>query len=995
MRNMKKFLAIIFAIAFSSVLFMLGSSVMATDAGTIAPSLDIVKKNLSLEDNIYILYAVPVQSGGETVSLQVWNEEAYSKGLAPTVLSGTVRTIEGQDCWVFSYNKVSAKRMTENVYAQAFAEIDGKTVYGNILKYNILQYAYNKKDSSNTTLVALLDGMLNYGALAQLHFNHNIDRLANADYYEVTLIGGTLLSDGFTAGLYKTGESVTITALETDGDIPFAHWQDANGNIMSEEREYIFTVGTESVTYTAFYAHCVHNEVIDPAVAPTCTETGLTEGSHCSLCEEVLIEQTVVPATGHTEEVIPAVAPTCQNTGLSEGKRCSICKEVLVEQTLVPTEHTFVNGRCSLCGTVNLTYVKSGDTYRVSKCGTDVTGAVVIPSTYQGFPVTEISASAFFGCNKITSVVIPDSVTYIGLAAFKNCTALQSMTLPFTGISETATGAEARFEYIFGYNEDQDYGYYLPTTLKTVILTKTSVIPNAAFIDLANITSIQLPNTVTSIGTRAFYGCSNLTSLELPSNITNIGSEAFYGCSGLTKITIPEKVTTIYQYTFNYCTSLTSITIPKNVTSISEQAFQYCSGLTTITVTSGNTTYHSVGNCLIETATKTLVLGCKNSVIPTDGSVTEIGRCAFEGCTGLTSITIPKQIRSIGFAAFKNCDGLTSVVIPYGVQTLYNDVFAYCDNLESITLPSSLVAFGTNGSYFNLCGKLTSITFEGTTAHWETIANTLWNSGLSTDYTIYCIDGTIDKNGTVTPSAYPWSENLAYTSNGDGTCYVSGIGTCTDTVINIPEKSPDGDKVTAIGSEAFMNNTKITSVSIPYGVKRIESKAFYCCTSLKSVTLPSGLSVIGTSAFSCSGLTSVTIPYGLTMLETNAFMSCKSLTSVEILSSSLYNIGSSAFSGCSKLTSVTIAEGLKQIHIQAFASCTALTTVTIPSTVTTLQTSAFSACTALSSITILNKDCTIGDAAYTIPTNATIYGYTGSTAEAYATTYSRTFVAIS
>jgi energy-converting hydrogenase Eha subunit A len=169
----------------------------------------------------------------------------------------------------------------------------------------------------------------------------------------------------------------------------------------------------------------------------------------------------------------------------------------------------------------------------------------------------------------------------------------------------------------------------------------------------AGLTSITIPNSVTSIGDVAFGGCINLTSVDIPNSVTSIGDVAFGGCINLTSINIPNSVTSIGDYAFGGCINLTSINIPNSVTSIGNNTFDSCSGLTSITI---------------------------------PNSVTSIGDSAFRDCIGLTSITIPNSVTSIGIRAFSHCSVLTSITIPNSVTSIGNFAFRDCSGLTSATI---------------------------------------------------------------------------------------------------------------------------------------------------------------------------------------------------------------------------------------------------------------------------------------------------------------------
>ena len=259
-----------------------------------------------------------------------------------------------------------------------------------------------------------------------------------------------------------------------------------------------------------------------------------------------------------------------------------------------------------------------------------------------GESVTKIGYQAFSGCSSLSTIIIPETVKEIGTYVFKNCFKLK--TLYFNAVS------------CDNFNSYSNEYPFSSSCIETIIIgDKVNVIPSNFACRLASLKTVIIGNSVTAINPDAFEFCSGLTSVTIGNSVTTIGPCAFSGCTGLTSVTIPNSVTTIGNAAFSGCTRLTNLLIGQSVAAIDWNSFYRCTNLSSIEVANGNTTYDSRNNsnAIIETATNTLKVGCKTTIIP--NSVTAIGRSAFSGCRGI-SITIPSSVCSIDIGAFSECN---------------------------------------------------------------------------------------------------------------------------------------------------------------------------------------------------------------------------------------------------------------------------------------------------------------------------------------------------
>lgn len=517
--------------------------------------------------------------------------------------------------------------------------------------------------------------------------------------------------------------------------------------------------------------------------------------------------------------------------------------------------------------------------------------------------VTSIGSLAFIGCSSLTSITIPNNVTSIGERAFKSCTGLTSVTI---GSGVTEIGVEA-FDGCNG--------------LTSVSLNCQKI---GSWFTSSNIKNLTIGSGVTEIGNYAFFECMSLTSVTMLNGVTSIGNSAFSECRGMTAITIPNSVESIGSSAFSYCGSLTAVTIGNSVTSIGSSAFSPCGGLTSIKVESGNSIYDSRDNCnaIIETKSNTLILGCKNTFIPS--SVTSISSSAFSGCSGLTSMTIPNSVTSIEEYAFYNCSGLTSVTIGNNVTSIGSSAFRYCSgltdfysNVEDVPNTGSDVFTQSSIGNATLHVKKGSLDAYKAVEPWKSFNEIVEDSESSElnvgDFFESSIDDTwckfeVTDGHNVTLRSSLLTGNVVIPP----TVTYSGVEYTITGIEGAETSNPDKPNLTA-----FIDKTGITGVVIPNTVTRIGACAFDGCENIASITIGTNVQDIGFKAFyDCKSLSSITWGTSLKIIEERAF----------------YNI---------QLAAVTIPDGVEEIGWKAFFSKT-LADVTLPTSIKKLSYGAFS-----------------------------------------------------
>ena len=430
---------------------------------------------------------------------------------------------------------------------------------------------------------------------------------------------------------------------------------------------------------------------------------------------------------------------------------------------------------------------------------------------------------------------------------------------------------------------------------------------------------------------------NDILSVEIGDGITTIASCAFYNCRNITSVVIPEGVTTIGDSAFSACDNLKEIYIPSTVARIGTRTFSLNIGLEKITVSENNPVFHSNGNCIIETATKTLLSGCNTSVIPTDGSVTAIGDWAFSGCKKLSSIVIPDCITSIGENPFVFCDNLSTVIFGKEITTYYNrDLNCFISTNESkliaickngvIPTDGSVTTIGARALSY---APIPSINIPSAIAQIDAGAF----SGSSFEKVFFLSPDVIIDDGADIPASTVIYGDAGSTAESYAQAHGNTFAKVlySGSIYTIEWRIYD-DRVmllSGIGSTGNYNNSKrpwaeyedsFSDVVVGEGITELGDKTFNAYKKvLKSITLPNTLEYIGASVFS----------------------DCTALTEIKLPNTSLTGIGNSAFGGCTGIKHFHIPATVKFTHYNnseydkrnrisnSFSACLGIETITV------------------------------------------------------------------
>ena len=579
---------------------------------------------------------------------------------------------------------------------------------------------------------------------------------------------------------------------------------------------------------------------------------------------------------------------------------------------------------------------------------------IVIPESIDGHPVTAIAEYAFSGKTPLsdyglsdrtdlwlTSIYIPNSVKSIGGFAFSNNKNLESVHLPENGctighkdhwgdvygsifdgcISLKTIAIPSGLNIMDGTYRGAYTSAFSAPKLESATFTKgTSTICKGFLANCPSLKSVDIPDSVKSIGAFAFSGCEALESVRLPEGGCEIGStlkyysdsrlsgNVFQGCTSLTNLHIPKGITAISNensYTWSYpmfsAPALKSVTFEDGTNTLFAHMFENCEALESVSIPNG---------------AKTIPSYC------------------FSNCKALASLNIPESVKTIEDYAFKGC-GFNSINLPDTVKAIHNGAFADCKSLSTVNLPTKGVELG--GTYYS--GNSNSGTFAGCTA--------LKSITLPDGITGGMLGAPALTNVKFAPSIKK----------------INGLGGCT-ALSNVI--IPDSARQICEGS--FSGCTSLQKIDIPEGVTSISNGAFGYCKSLQQVNLPDSLRRIGYNSFNnCASLQNLQIPTDVAEIGSSAFANCTSLESIS-LPTNIQQINNSTFENCTSLKSIDLPISVRSIYEHAFYKCYDLANATITPNTTNISSNTFD----LSGLENGRITCVKGSAADSFAQNAGI-----------------------
>ena len=702
----------------------------------------------------------------------------------------------------------------------------------------------------------------------------------------------------------------------------------------------------------------------------TCTTDGIQE-VQCIYCNESKYEY--IKAEGHNVIIDEAVKETCYESGLTEGSHCQVCNEVFVEQQVITKlEHLMQDDKCVHCNYLNknvygLDYELSEDKsyYSVTGLGIARSEKIIILEEYKGKPVKEIKFDNEYipqeYYENIKSIVIPRSIVKVYSYAFYDFTSLENVY--YTGnfkewcmihfastnyYSDTYANPMRYADHFYMLDNNNEFFEITEITIPNDVTS----IDEIQFLGFNNVKKITIPNSVTKIECGAFYGCTNLESITIPfigdkldnaenkyfayifaspysypyeyyeyvpktletvviTNSTTIGSYAFSKCKNLKNIVIPNSVKTIEENAFNNCMNLTSIEISSSIKYINEYAFNECENLMNVYYTG---TIEDWCNIEFINGYANPMLYAKNFYMLNDDNeyykvekikipdtITKIGNFQFDGFEQLKEVEISESVISFGKSAFNWCRELETILIPESVTSIGAYSFYRCYNLTNISIPKSVEMIGERA--FENCNSLSIYCeFSSQPDEWDS----LWNSSNRNVY---------------------WEQKLI---NYKQVLYSLNVATNEAKII----------KYLGNDSDIIIAN-KISLENEIYRVVNIDYKAFYREENVfneKAIDLEN-VFYEGTIESWCDirfdNSSSNPMSYAKSFFIQDDNGKYYEVTEIEI-TSSVSKIGKYQFYGFDNITKVVISNSVTSIDTNAFYDCSNLTYMIIPKSVVSI-----------------------------------------------------------